>query len=207
MDISKAKGKLEPLKKTDLDDCPAEQFKKWLKQGLDWGFPEPKGFILANKDGGISQRTILLKNVDKKGVVFFTNYNSEKVQAIIDDSPRVSLLFSWNGLGRQGVVAGRAKKLSKEKSAAYFATRPRTSQLGALASKQILQTGAKERLMMQYEKVVRSFEGDDAADDFWGGYLVEPDSWEFLQDSVNGQDRFLYKKPIEARSGWDVVRV
>ena len=121
----------------DLADDPIEMFERWLRQSLEAGVHEPNAMVVStvSADGRPSSRTVLLKGVGHDGFVFYTNHASRKGRALAAE-PRVALLFPWHPLERQVRVEGTAELLPREEVEAYFAVRPRGSQLGAHASAQ-----------------------------------------------------------------------
>src|ERR1041385_4999666 len=127
----------EYLDETTVDRNPIAQFQRWFDAALGSGsrLPESMTLATANKDGKPSARVVLLKKVDNDGFVFYTNYGSDKAQQL-EQNPQAALVFYWVGLDRQVRVEGSVKRVSEAESDEYFKTRPRASQLGALASPQ-----------------------------------------------------------------------
>ncbi|NQZ59902.1 MAG: pyridoxamine 5'-phosphate oxidase [Lentisphaeraceae bacterium] len=149
----------------------------------DSGHPEPNAMNLAtaDKSGRPSSRIVLLKSVDKKGFVFFTNYNSRKAREL-DENPFASLCFIWLEYGRQIRIEGRVEKVSTEESDAYFASRPRQSQIGAWASRQSQQIEHKLDFEKRIAKYTLKFGiSTIPRPDFWGGFRLIPDHIEFWQ--------------------------
>jgi pyridoxamine 5'-phosphate oxidase len=185
----------EGLELDRLDPDPYAQFETWFAQSVDSGIPEPNAMILAtvDADGQPWQRTVLLKIFDTRGFVFFTNYESRKAQQIAVN-PRVSLLFAWYALGRQVKVTGGAEKISAAESLKYFATRPRGSRIGAWASPQSQVISSRSLLLQKVDELKRKFaEGEVPLPNFWGGYRVVPQSFEFWQaGEYRLHDRFIY---------------
>ena len=173
-----------------------ERFEDGLKTATDASEPEPTAFQLAtaSANGKLSVRTMLLKDFDETGFVFYTNYGSAKASAIAEQ-PRVSLHFPWNQLDRQVIVGGTARKMSKLESARYFLTRPRESQLAAWASQQSRPISARALLEQQVMAMKEKFgKGEIPLPDFWGGYTVIPDRIEFWQGGAHRlHDRFEYR--------------
>jgi pyridoxamine 5'-phosphate oxidase len=196
----------EGLSREELAASPFLQFEQWYTQAIDSGIPEPNAMTLATVDAGgqPSVRTVLLKLYDEQGFVFFTNYESDKAHQIAAN-PQVALLFPWVALGRQVRITGQAAKIPLHESAAYFATRPRGSQIGAWASPQSQVITTRSLLDIKFDEIKRRFaSGKVPLPDFWGGYRVVPRAIEFWQArSERLHDRFLY-----TRNGddWNVER-
>ena len=175
---------------------PMEQFELWFKQAQSAGIHEPNAMTLAtaNAQGIPNLRTVLLKQYEQEGFVFFTNYNSSKA-ADISENAHVSLLFPWIELERQVVVCGKAEKISPMRSLKYFVSRPHGSRLGAWVSNQSSIISSRKVLEMQLEKMKQKFaDGDIPLPDFWGGYLVKPEKVEFWQGRESRlHDRFQYQ--------------
>jgi pyridoxamine 5'-phosphate oxidase len=173
-----------PIEGFEVDTVPAaplELFRAWLADAVAAGLPEPNAATLATAGahGHPSTRLMLVKIVDARGFCFFTNHRSRKGRQI-EANPHVALLFGWHAIHRQVHIRGRAVRLPREESEAYFATRPRGAQLGAWAS---LQSAEMTRAELD-ERVAAFTErfAEDAAipmPDTWGGYVVVPESIEF----------------------------
>lgn len=180
-----------------LNACPVRQFELWLEQAVRAGLEDPTAMVLATVDAqGLPwQRIVLLKGLSAGGFVFYTNHGSAKAEAIARD-PRVSLLFPWNELDRQVIIAGSAQKMSFAESASYFITRPRESQIAAWASRQSRPISARALLEQQAQVLREKFgKGEIPMPDFWGGYRVVPQRIEFWQGGEHRlHDRFLYSR-------------
>ena len=193
----------------DLADDPITMFRRWLDDAS--GLHEPNAMVVASvsDEGAPSARMVLLKAVDERGFVFYTNYSSRK-GGELDAHPQVALLFPWHDLQRQVRVEGTAARVGAEESAAYFATRPRGSQLGAWASPQSQPVTSREALDASYDAVAKRFGGVDGDDEvplppFWGGYRVTPQVVEFWQGRHGRMhDRLVYRR---AGQGWTVQRL
>ena len=185
------------LNEQDLADNPIEQFNKWLEQAINANMTaDPTAMNIATVDefNRPSQRTVLLKQVKDEGFVFFTNLSSHKAKDI-EQNPNVNLHFAWLPLERQISIQGVAHKLSLAENAKYFLSRPRDSQLAALASKQSKGISSRKMLDMAFEQIKNKFKNNEIpVPDFWGGYLVVPERIEFWQGGAKRlHDRFEYR--------------
>ena len=196
-----------------LDEClvaadPIKQFHLWFEEAIAAGQLDPEAMTLgtSNREGRISGRTVLLKGCDERGFIFYTNYESRKGSEL-PPGAWAALTFYWAVLNRQVRIEGRVEKISAEESDAYFATRPRGSQLGAWASpqsRQIANRAELEDLMAEVEQ--RFIAGPPPRPPHWGGYLVRPESIEFWQGRESRlHDRILYTKIVEG--GWEIGRL
>jgi pyridoxamine 5'-phosphate oxidase len=160
----------------------------------------------AAPTGSPSVRMVLLKGFDERGLVFFSHYKSRKGRELLVN-PRAALLFHWSPLGRQVRVEGDVVRLGEEESDAYFATRPRDAQLGAVASAQSEPLASREVLEERLTEVERELEGATVPRPrTWGGYLVVPDAWEFWQHRDSRlHDRFRYE--LVPGGGWAIERL
>ncbi len=195
------------LRRKNLKSDPFEQFQDWLALALRSNIPDPTAMTLATVDGAgqPSQRIVLLKHSDNKGLVFYTNYESQKGRDIVGNS-NVSLHFPWHGIERQVLIKGTAEKVTQAESEQYFATRPRESQIAAWASPQSRELPTRQALLNRYQE--KEIEFDDKKvrlPDFWGGYRVVPDYFEFWQGGAHRlHDRFRYTR---AGLSWQIVRL
>lgn len=184
------------LRKADLAPDPIAQFRAWLEEALAAEPHEPTAMTLATSGlgGRPAARTVLLKGCDERGFDFYTNYGSRKARELADN-PFAALVFYWPFLDRQVRVEGTVEKISREESAAYFATRPRTSQLGAWASRQSEPVAGRDDLERAFASLAERFAGVPVPlPDFWGGYRLRPDVVEFWQQRDNRlHDRFIYR--------------
>ncbi|MEV6956219.1 pyridoxamine 5'-phosphate oxidase [Streptomyces sp. NPDC051183] len=179
-----------------LAEDPLRQFAEWFRQATDAHVFEPNAMIVstATPDGRPSSRTVLLKQFDERGFVFFTNYASRKGREI-DENPYVSLLFPWHPIARQVIVTGTAARIGRDETAAYFRSRPHGSQLGAWASEQSRVIGSRAELDRRYAELEARYpEGEQVpVPPEWGGLRVVPDAVEFWQGHENRlHDRLRY---------------
>ncbi|UCD76479.1 MAG: pyridoxamine 5'-phosphate oxidase [Phycisphaerales bacterium] len=195
----------------DLDNPPADPIallRAWLDLAEEAELPNPTSMTLATVEpqGGLSARVVLLKALDERGIVFYTNRNSRKGLALAAD-PQCVLVFHWDVLTRQVVVEGKASLVSDEESDAYFATRPRASQLGAWASDQSQPVEDRAALDAAYAEVEKRFDGRDVPrPPHWGGYRVSLDRMEFwLGRPFRLHDRVLYVS--DGSGGWSIQRL
>jgi pyridoxamine 5'-phosphate oxidase len=194
----------------DLADDPIAMFRRWFDETVAAGLHEPNAMVVAtvSGDGRPSARLVLLKGLDERGFVFYTNLDSRK-GAEIAANPAVSLLFPWHDLQRQVRFEGRAERISREESRHYFATRPRASQLGAWASPQSQVVSSRSALDERYGGVLARFADVDAVPlpPFWGGIRVAPEAVEFWQGRKGRMhDRLLYRRGA-GQPGWTVQRL
>lgn len=196
------------LRRADLEPNPLVQFQKWFEQALTAQLLEPSAMTLATagEDGLPSARIVLLKGVDERGFVFFTNYESRKGRELAVN-PHASLVLYWAELERQVCVAGKVAKVSRAESEKYFALRPRGSQLGAWVSKQSSVVPDRAFLEARLQAVEKQFT-DRSVDTppYWGGYFLTPARIEFWQGRPNRlHDRFQYAK--QADGSWRIDRL
>jgi len=199
---------LKGLHRKDLDLNPLKQFEKWFNEAVDVEHLEPNAFTLATvgKDLKPSQRTVLLKMYDDKGFIFFSNYGSKKSKQI-EENNNVSAHFAWLGLERQVRIEGTIQKISKSASLKYFLSRPKGSQIGAWVSHQSQVVNARSVLESKFEQIRNKFsKGEIPFPDFWGGYIIKPEYFEFWQGGHDRlHDRFIYT-PNKDKS-WDINRL
>jgi pyridoxamine 5'-phosphate oxidase len=200
----RARYRAAGLAETELAPDPYEQFARWFAAASASGMHEPNAMIVstAAADGRPSSRTVLLKQYDERGFVFFTNYGSRKGREL-EENPFASLLFPWHPIARQVIVSGTAERIGRDASAAYFRTRPHGSQLGAWASEQSSRVASREELDGLYEELAARYpEGEDVpVPPQWGGIRVRPETVEFWQGRENRlHDRLRYVRK-EAATG------
>ena len=191
----------------DLADDPITQFQAWMADAVAAGLHEPEAMTLCTVDaqGRPSSRYVLVRGVDERGFAFYTNYDSDKARQLAAQ-PAVAITFGWLALHRQVRVEGMAELLPAQESDAYFAGRPRGSQIGAWASPQ-------SRVLANREELDRLVAGAEAAfagapvprPPHWGGYLVRPERVEFWQGRRSRlHDRLRYRR---ADGAWRLERL
>jgi pyridoxamine 5'-phosphate oxidase len=200
---------LDKLVRSEFNSDPIVQFKVWFDKALQTNMPEPTAMNLAtcDKAGRVSSRIVLLKSYDERGFMFFTNYESYKA-AHLENNPSAALCFWWGMLERQVRIEGTVEKVSASESDEYFASRPRRSQIGAIASQQSSVIDSYQVLAEQVESIEQQFETAEAIPrpEFWGGYLLRPESIEFWQGRPNRlHDRLKYKKTVDG--DWTIDRL
>lgn len=190
---------------------PIAQFRRWFDDAVQTAEGEPNAMTLAtvSPDGRPAARVVLLKGVEEEadggGFLFFTNYGSDKGR-MMAENPAVALVFHWHALERQVRVEGRAEPLPREMSVAYFAKRPRSSQLGAWASPQSEPVASREVLEARLAEVEARFADQEVpCPPAWGGYRVVPERVEFWQGRESRlHDRLVY---VRANDAWTLVRL
>ena len=193
------------LDESDLTPDPVTMFERWMRDAVDAGLHDPNAMVLATvgADGAPSSRMVLLKGLSEAGFVFFTNTRSRKGEELAEN-PRCALLFPWHVLERQVRVDGVATPLPAADVAAYFATRPRGSKLGAWASHQSRVT-TREELAGAYEAADLRYPDEVPVPDEWGGYVVRPEAVEFWQGRPGRMhDRLVYRRTVD---GWETERL
>ncbi len=196
------------LLESTVNPDPVEQFRTWLAAAEAAGFINPEAMTLATAtpDGRPSARMVLLKGVDERGFVFFTNYESRKA-AELDANPRAALVFYWPALERQVRVEGRVERTTAAESDAYFRSRPWGSRLGALASPQSRVIPGRDVLERRMEELLRQYPDHDIPRPaHWGGYRLIPVLFEFWQGQPNRlHDRLCYERHDDG--SWDIRRL
>lgn len=210
--ISYESGTLEPA---DLPANPLDAFGQWFQAAAATGMPEPNAMVLAtaDADGQPSARTVLLKQADRRGFAFYTNLTSRKGRELAANQ-RAACVFAWLPLQRQVCVVGRATPIDRDEVAEYFTSRPRDSQLGAWVSRQSTVIADREVLHERFETIQQRFaDADVPVPEFWGGWLIEPDSVEFWQGRVSRlHDRLRFRRTVaeagmDDASGWSLERL
>jgi pyridoxamine 5'-phosphate oxidase len=195
------------LRRADLASDPLEQFRSWFADaGAALEVPEAMALATATPGGAPSVRMVLLKGFDETGLVFFSHYTSRKGREL-EANPQAALLFHWSPLGRQVRVEGRVEPVSDVESDAYFATRPRDAQLGALASRQSEPLGSRAELDERLAGLKSDLgKGPLPRPPTWGGFRLAPTAWEFWQHRASRlHDRFRYER--EPSGAWRVERL
>jgi pyridoxamine 5'-phosphate oxidase len=196
-----------PLLENDLDADPLRQFTSWFTEAGTAGVREPQAAALAtaSADGVPSVRMVLVKSFDERGFVFFSDYTSRKGRELAVN-PRAALLFHWDPLGRQVRIEGRVEHTSAEESAAYIRTRPRSSQLSALASPQSQTLEGREELERRVADLERRYaDGELPMPSSWGGFRLAPEALEFWQQRQDRlHDRLRFRR---AGNRWLIERL
>lgn len=197
----------KPLREQDLDSDPLGQFPIWFEQAREAGVraPEAAALATASPDGAPSLRMVLVKEFSESGFVFFTNYGSEKGREL-SANPRAALLFHWDPLGRQVRITGPVQRTSAAESAAYARSRPRGSQLSALASPQSEVLADRRQLEQRVAELQERYgEGELPAPENWGGFRLTAETVEFWQQRHDRlHDRLRYRR---AGDGWVMERL
>ena len=188
---------------------PIELFNTWLTQAAENEIVvEANAMVLSTEvDDQPTSRTVLLKDLTEAGFTFFSNYESRKGKQI-SENKNVSLLFPWYPMERQVIVIGSATKISREDSEKYFATRPRSSQIGAWASEQSTELSSRQELENKFKELENKFAKEEVipTPPHWGGYIVYPISIEFWQGRYSRlHDRIRYVR--EKNNNWQLKRL
>lgn len=197
------------LEKGNIEKDPIDQFIKWYDEVQAENIDMYNAVVLstANRAGKVSSRMMLLKEVDKMGFVFYTNYESSKA-SILSENPYAALNFYWKELQRQVRITGNINKVDESHSDEYFKSRPRESQLGAWASVQSTPVGSRQDLVAQYMSMEEKYpEGTDIPrPPHWGGFRLSPDRLEFWQGRPGRMhDRIEYL--LDEAGQWKITRL
>jgi pyridoxamine 5'-phosphate oxidase len=192
----------------EVERDPLAQFTRWYGEAVEAGVQLPEAMTLATTtpDGAPSARMVLLKGVDERGFVFFTNYESRKGRELAEN-PRAALVFHWpQNPRRQVLVTGTVERLAAEESAEYFRTRPFGSRIGAWASRQSEVIAGREVLDRSFGELEREHAGGEVPPPpWWGGYVLRPETVEFWQSRANRlHDRLRYSRESD---GWVLERL
>jgi pyridoxamine 5'-phosphate oxidase len=197
----------KPLREEDVDPDPLQQFAAWFREAGESGLraPEAVAVATATPEGLPSVRMVLMKQYDERGFVFYTNYESRKGQEMLAN-PHAALLFHWDTLGRQVRIEGPTERVGEEESAKYVRSRPRGSQLSALASPQSRPVESRAELeRLVAELLELNADGELPLPEHWGGIRVRPRLYEFWQHREDRlHDRLVY---TEAPGGWAISRL
>lgn len=198
---------LTELNESTVLDDPFKQFSEWMEEAVKSNIIDPNAMILAtsNKDSIPSVRVVLLKGFDNEGFIFYTNYESKKGKNLVEN-PNASILFFWKELERQIRISGRVNKISQKESEEYFHSRPRESQLAALASNQSEVIPGREFLEQKFNEFKEEYHDKEIPlPPHWGGFKLFADSFEFWQGRENRlHDRISFSKD---NSAWKIVRL
>jgi len=199
---------IDEIDEKTVDRDPLKLFQRWLDEAIAAGIHLPEAMTLATAtpDGKPSARLILLKQADETGFVFYTNYNSLKSREL-DANPQAALVFYWPQLERQLRVEGKVERTSADESDAYFKTRPRESQIGALASPQSEVIASRDALQQRVDELEKLYEGREVERPaHWGGYRLAPERIEFWKGRPGRlHDRILYER--RADGSWTIRRL
>jgi len=206
MDTTQRDPALETLSEATMPGDPMTQFAGWLAQAQERGIPEPTGMVLAtiSAEGRPRARTVLLKAHGPEGFTFYTNRTSRKGQDL-QAHPQACAVFPWYALGRQVTAEGSVRMMSQASSEPYFRSRPRGSQIGAWASRQSQVIASRADLDRRVAELEQRWPGDIPMPDFWGGYLLMPETVEFWQSGRHRlHDRLRYRRHGD---GWIIERL
>ena len=197
------------LDRPDLDDDPVVMLRRWYDHAVRVGVHQPEAMVIstATSDGAPTSRLVLCKGFDDRGVVFFSNEQSRKGREI-QANPVAAALFGWHQVSRQVRLTGRVERVADDDADAYFATRPRGSQIGAWASPQSQVIADRADLEARWADEERRWHGRDVARPaHWGGFRIVPDAWELWQGRANRlHDRFRYRRG-DTPGSWRIDRL
>jgi len=200
--------KAATLLETDIEENPIIQFEKWFKQAIDAQILEPNAMTLATASpNGVPQaRIVLLKEFDTQGFVFYSNYDSQKGNALLEN-PYAALVFFWGDVERQVRIEGVVERVSEQQSIAYFKTRPLGSKLGAIVSPQSSEIPDRKFLENRLQKLEKQYADIEIPKpENWGGFRVIPNKIEFWQGRRNRlHDRLVYSHQKDG--SWKITRL
>jgi pyridoxamine 5'-phosphate oxidase len=196
------------LHERDLDPSPFIHFGKWFQEALSAELIDPNAMTLAtsSREGKPSARIVLLKDFDQRGFVFYSNYESRKGLEL-ESNPYGAILFFWAEVERQVIINGKVSRLSRKESEEYFHTRPVGSQIGAWASRQSQVICGPEVLESRVKELKRKYRGKEIPmPSYWGGFLLDPCTFEFWQGRPNRlHDRLRYT--LQPKGHWQIERL
>eukprot|EP00968_Pinguiococcus_pyrenoidosus_P008519 scaffold613_cov243-Pinguiococcus_pyrenoidosus.AAC.36 len=209
-DLRKDYGQ-EALRDDDAPEAPLALFQQWFEEAVEADVLEPNAMCLStvSEAGRPSARVVLLKGYDSEGFVWYTNYGSRKAQEL-DANPFAALTFWWGDLERSVRIEGRVQRISKEESEAYFRSRPRGSQIGALVSEQSRPIENRQALDARVAELKAKYEDEGVAVPMpdWGGFRLEPDRIEFWKGrSSRVHDRIVYVRSAGEGRAWTRQRL
>jgi pyridoxamine 5'-phosphate oxidase len=197
----------QTLELESLPSDPVVLFRRWYEDAEHAGIHLPNAMALAtaSADGRPSIRHVLLREIEDRGFVFYTNHGSRKGTELVEN-PRAAFSIYWRELDRQISVTGDVSRVSEEQSDAYFATRPREARLGAWTSRQSSEIASRDELMERFAAFDAEYPGDEVPrPSFWGGFRIDPITIEFWHGrAYRLHDRFLYER---AGDGWTIRRL
>jgi pyridoxamine 5'-phosphate oxidase len=197
-----------PLTERDLLHDPIEQLRRWYDDALAAGvlFPETMALATADAEGRPSVRHVLMRGLDERGIVFFTNYESRKGSEL-GVNPNAAAVFLWRELDRQVSVRGPVERTSADESRTYFRTRPREARIGAWASMQSRTVASRKDLDARYREMDARHPGDDVPlPPHWGGFRLRPEAFEFWKGRRHRlHDRFRYAR--DTSGAWRLERL
>jgi pyridoxamine 5'-phosphate oxidase len=200
----------QPLREQDVDADPLRQIAIWTEQAREAGVREAEAAALAtaSADGAPSVRMLLVKSFDERGFVFFTNYDSQKGRELTAN-PHASLLFHWDPLGRQVRISGPVERTSASETSEYVRSRPRKSQLSALASPQSHVLDSRAELEQRVAELEAQYDGHEPPlPESWGGFRLRPvtiELWQQRHDRLH--DRLRYRRSVEREASWVIERL